>query len=134
MGDKSKLLLKVEKFEKAFLKMKEQRTVLTAEKMELEAKNDELVKSNATLNSTLMEAQNTTVIDQDNTIQNATVTATDITLGLNTTDITVQANLLTENGELKKQLKEQLKASQQKVEKTKKTLLDKIKEMLWFVE
>lgn len=135
-SDKSRLLVKVEKFEKAFLKLKEERKTLTAEKMELEAKNDELVKSNATLNSTLMEAQNTTVIDQNNdtTIQNATVTTTDLTLGLNTTDITVQANLLTENGELKKQLKEQLKASQQKIEKTKKTLLDKIKEMLWFVE
>jgi len=133
-SDKSKLLVKVEKFEKAFLKMKEQRTVLTAEKLELEAKNDELVKSNATLNSTLMEAQNTTVIDQDNTIQNTTVTTTDITLGLNTTDITVQANLLTENGELKKQMKEQAKSSQMKIEKTKKTLLDKIKEMLLFVE
>lgn len=135
-SDKSRLLVKVEKFEKAFIKIKEERKTLTAEKMELEAKNDELLKSNATLNSTLMEAQNTTVIDQNNdtTIQNATVTTTDLTLGLNTTDITVQANLLTENGELKKQLKEQLKASQQKIEKTKKTLLDKIKEMLWFVE
>jgi len=134
-SDKSKLLVKVEKFEKAFFKLKEERKNLTAEKMELEAKNDELMKSNVILNSTLIEAQNTTVIDQnDTTIQNTTVTTTDITLGLNTTDITVQANLLTENGELKKQLKEQLKASQQKVEKTKKTLLDKIKEMLWFVE
>lgn len=71
---------------------------------------------------------------QNTTLDNTVLASTSTTDILNTTDLTVQANLLQETGNLKKKLKEEQEESQRKVKKIRSTLLGKIKEMLDFVE